>query len=357
MEEVYTRLAKRLDSLPNGYPQTDSGVELRILKKIFSTDEAEMALKLSPIPETAEAIAGRIGMALTELEPVLDNMVRKGQILSSKMYGHQIYMLVPFIVGIWEFQLNRMDKELSDLIEEYAPQLMPALGGYAPAITRVIPINTQVEGKHEVFRYEDIKQTLNKAKAFQVMECICSKERALQGHTCKHETERCLAFSIHEGAFDKYGTGRKITKEEALDIVARAEKDGLVHTSFNVQAGQVYLCNCCSCCCGILIGMKRFNAPYLLAKSNFIAQIDIETCAVCGVCADERCPMQAIVAQEDNYVVLPDRCIGCGVCTNTCPVNAITLVRKPDDQRDEPPQNMLEWYSDRAASRGIKITV
>jgi Fe-S-cluster-containing hydrogenase component 2 len=67
--------------------------------------------------------------------------------------------------------------------------------------------------------------------------------------------------------------------------------------------------------------------------------------------------MQAIVAQEDNYVVLPDRCIGCGVCTNTCPVNAITLVRKPDDQRDEPPQNMLEWYSDRAASRGIKITV
>jgi len=357
MEDVYKRLAVKLDELPNGYPATESGVELSILKKVFAPEEAEMALKLKPIPETADAVAARLDRPLAEIQAALDVMAEKGQIGSAKMFGNQVYMLVPFVVGIFEFQLNRMDKEFADLVEEYAPSLIPALGGFAPAVTRVIPINAPIDAQHQVFRYEDVRKMFEKAKSFQLMECICRKEQSLQGHNCTHTLETCLAFSNHEGAFDKYARGKHISKEEALKVVELSEAEGLVHTSYNVQAGHMFLCNCCSCCCGILRGMKQFNAPYLMAKSNFVAVINPDECAACGVCADERCPMGAIQEQDGSYTVQPERCIGCGVCTTTCPTESISLVRKPASQVDEPPANLLEWYGKRADSRGIKIIV
>ncbi len=110
MEDVFKKLAVRLHELPNGYPATESGVELKILRKIFEPDEAAMALNLMPIPETAEAMAQRLGKPLEDLQATLDIMAEKGQIGSFKMFGNQVYTLVPFVVGIYEFQLNRMDK-------------------------------------------------------------------------------------------------------------------------------------------------------------------------------------------------------------------------------------------------------
>ncbi|MEI6135342.1 MAG: hypothetical protein WCP72_10235, partial [Desulfomonile sp.] len=152
MNDVYNRLATKLDQLPNGYPATESGVELKILQKIFTPEEAEMALKIRPIPEPAEAIAERLGKPLDEMQGILDDMVHKGQIGSANMRGQQVYMLVPFIVGIFEFQLNRLDKELADLVDEYAPSLMTTVGQFPPAVMRVVPINAQIEAQHEVHR-------------------------------------------------------------------------------------------------------------------------------------------------------------------------------------------------------------
>lgn len=357
MDEVYTRLAKKLDELPNGFPATESGVELRILRKIYEPEEAEMALKLRPFPETTEAIAQRVGLPTEEMQVILDRMVHKGQIGTSKMQGQQVYLLMPFVVGIFEFQLRRLDKELVDMVEEYAPALMPVLGGHPPALMRVVPVNEKIDARHEVLRYEDIRQSLEKAKSFQVSECICRKERALQGTPCVHPLEVCMAFSSQEGAFDRHSTGRVITKEEALDIIARTEAEGLVHATYNVQSGQMFVCNCCSCCCGILRGMKQFNAPFLMAKSNYVAQIDHESCAACGACAEERCPMEAIAENSGAYVVQPDRCIGCGVCASTCPTGSITLHRRPEEQCDEPPTNVVDWYMKRSQNRGVSIKI
>lgn len=357
MSDVYVRLAKRLDELPPGFPPTESGVELKILRKIFSPEEAEMWLKLKPIPETAQAIAERLGMELPQVQSMLDAMMAKGQLASQKMYGNQVYIVVPFVVGIYEFQVNRLDQELSRLVTQYAPALMSSVGGHAPAITRVVPVNTQIQGQHEVHRYEDALQMLERAKSFQVLECLCRKASALQDRPCKHTLEVCLAFSEHESAFDKYPLGKLISKAEALRVIQLAEEEGLVHTTYNVKSGHMYMCNCCTCCCGILRGMKYFNAPFLMAKSNFVAQIDQDECAFCGLCANERCPMGAIIEENSSYRVAPERCIGCGVCTSTCPTAAIALTRRPEAERDEPAPNLLEWYGKRAENRGIKIIV
>jgi NAD-dependent dihydropyrimidine dehydrogenase PreA subunit len=284
-------------------------------------------------------------------------MVHKGEIASMKMFGAQVYVVVPFIVGIYEFQLDRMDKELAELIEEYAPALMNTLGGFSPALTRVIPISRVIEGDHQVLRHEDVEAIFKKAKSFQLMDCICRKERKLQGHECSHESETCLAFSNQEDAFERTPRGRKIDKEQALAVIKKCEEAGLVHTTYNVQSGQMFMCNCCSCCCGLLRGMSAFKAPHLMAKSNFTAMVDPETCIGCGVCADERCPVKAIEPDSDKFKVNPDRCIGCGVCLPTCPVEAIQLVRKPEEGVELPPENLMDWYFKRAESRGIKIIV
>ncbi len=351
MEDVYKKLARKLDELPNGYPETQSGVEIRILKKIFSPEDAEMALKINPFPETAEAIAQRLSIPLDQMQKILDTMVEKGQIGSARLKGEQVYMLVPFVVGIFEFQLNRLDKELADLVEEYAPSLMTTVGSVPPAVMRVVPINAQIRAQQEVHPYEDIRQTLEKAKSFQVMQCICRKEAALQGRPCKHSSEVCLSFSQHEGAFDRYHMGRIITKEEALAVLDKAEEEGLVHCTYNVQSGQMFVCNCCPCCCGILRGTKYFKAPHLMARSNYVAFIDPDACTACGTCADERCPMNAIKQENGYYKVDPERCIGCGVCTPTCPTDAITLLRKPEELYQQPPKNIVDWYMQRAANR------
>ena len=358
MTDVYNRLAKKLDEMPNGYPATESGVELKILQKIFEPEEAEMTLNIRPVPETTEAIAERLGKPASEMKTILDNMAEKGQIGCFKISGQQMYMLFPFIIGIYEFQLHRIDKEMADLIEEYAPLLLKTVGGYEPALTRVVPIKTQISADLQVHRYEDMRRMIEEAKSFRLMECICRKERAIEGQPCEHTLEVCLAFSNEESAYDDFLLGGKtIAKLEALKVLTDAEEEGLVHCTYNVKEGQVFVCNCCTCSCGILRGVKEFKVPYMLAKSNFMAMIDQETCESCGVCKEERCPMDAIIEEDDTYKVEAERCIGCGVCTVTCPSESIILARRPESKQAESPENLIEWNVKRAASRGIEIKV
>ncbi|MDQ7783308.1 MAG: 4Fe-4S binding protein [Desulfomonilaceae bacterium] len=357
MSDVYRRLAERLDSLPNGFPATENGLELKILRKIFSPEEADMALKMRTTPETAEAISERLCIPLDEMQAILDNMVKKGQIGSGKIKGRQVYMLFPFCFGIYEFQLPRLDKEFALLMEEYIPTLVGTLGRHAPAVMRVIPLNVQIDAEQAVYPYEDIYQVIQESKSIQVMDCMCRKKHALIGRQCEHSLEVCLALANSEGAFDKYPKGRSVTREEAIEIIKKADEEGLVHSTFNVQNGLLAVCNCCSCACLMLGGMMRHNAPHLMAKSNYVAAIEQGTCDACGVCANDRCPVGAIVELEGSYVVDATRCLGCGICRPTCPTESITLVRKPQKERDQPPKNILDWYTRRAERRGVKMTI
>ena len=113
-------MAHKFDELPNGFPTTANGVEIEILKKIYTSEEAEMALKMQPVPATVEDIAQRLVKPVAEMRSILDTMALKGQIASFKLFGQQVYMFFPFVIGIYEFQLNRIDKEFAHLFEDYA---------------------------------------------------------------------------------------------------------------------------------------------------------------------------------------------------------------------------------------------
>ena len=360
MNDIYNLLAKRLDQIPNGFPSTERGIELKLLKKIFSPGEAKIALQLNPEPETVDVVAKRIGKPIPETQRILDDMAEKGQIGSVKKSGNQVYMLYPFIIGIYEFRVNKLDNEFVELFDDYILDLGMTLGAFKPALQRVVPVNQQIKAEHQVHRYEDLRRRIEEAKSFQVMECVCRQIQALKGNPCKHTLETCLGFSDEEGAYDRHTHGRVISKEEALKIVEEAAAEGLVHCTYNVENGiGTHVCNCCSCCCGSLNGLKILGKsfPGVIAVSNYYAGIDQDECLACGAC-HERCPMDAIQEENSVYNVIKEDCIGCGVCTITCPVEAITLIRKPESEHEEkPPANMHEWNIKRAANRGIDFVV
>jgi electron transport complex protein RnfB len=353
MKDPYRLLAEKLNRMPNGFPETESGVEIRILKKIFSPEDARLALKLRMMPESPQAIAKRLHLSMDSLKAHLDRMVDKGQLTSLMMKGEKSYILMPFVIGIYEFQLKRLDKELSDLFEEYLPYLMPILGGNKPALTRIIPVHAVIDPKTEILTYENLSEMIRQSRSFGLNECICRKERALQGHPCEHTLETCMTFSREENALEGNNplSAKIITRDEALRVLDIVEKEGLVHATYNVRNDCMFVCNCCSCCCGLLRGINEYHAPYLMAHSNFIAAIDLNTCSNCGLCAAERCPVQAISSNGDSHVISGERCIGCGACATSCPTESIKLVRRPQTEQLIPSKDLINWNLERLSNR------
>jgi NAD-dependent dihydropyrimidine dehydrogenase PreA subunit len=353
MSDVYTRLAKKLDKLPHGFPATESGVELEILRKIFSDEDAATAIHLKPFPETAKKISGRLRKSEADTRETLERMKNRGQIQSAMWRGERRYLLAPFVIGIFEYQLPFIDRELAELCEDYAPYLAKTIGGTEPALARVVPVQKKIDARTTVLAYEDTRKMIEGARSFRVMDCICRKEKALVGEPCTHTVETCLTFSKNENAYDdSHLGGRIISKEEALAVLDAAEEEGLVHCTYNFEHNQMFVCNCCSCCCGLMRLLTEYHTPYGLVRSNWVAAIDEDLCETCGVCANERCPVEAIEETDGgDYLVLGDRCIGCGVCVITCPTEAMSMSPRPESEHTIPPRNIVDWSVQRAANR------
>lgn len=355
MTDVYKKVAQALDQMPEGYPETESGVELKLLKKIYTEADAEIFLKLRRKPDTAEMIAKRLDKPVDETRSILDTMAENGQIASYTLGGKQRYSTAPFVPGIYEFQINRLDAEFVQLMDEYFPTFHKALGQHYPAVARTVPVHETVTSESKIQPYNDVRKLFDKAKSFRVMDCICRIDRNMLGEGCDHELENCLTFSREENAYDYFSiAGRVIDKSEALEIISNSAQQGLVHNVlYNVQEGQGAVCNCCSCSCGLLRSAKELKTPNVVAASDFVAKIDQDECSACGECAEERCPMEAIIESDGYYEVQPKLCIGCGVCAVTCPTEAITLELKPAAEKVTPPVNMREWFTTRATNRGL----
>jgi ferredoxin len=143
-----------------------------------------------------------------------------------------------------------------------------------------------------------------------------------------------------------------VTKEEALAVLDKTEKIGLVHTVSNVADGVIYVCNCCGCCCGILRGITEFGIEKSVAASNYHSVIDPAKCQGCGTCI-ERCHMKAITAQNDISIVDLAKCIGCGLCVTGCPVKVARLERKAEEMIVNPPKDFTAWEHERLVNRGL----
>lgn len=351
----YERLAKILDTIPNGFPAVPDGTHLRILEWIFTPDEAELASQLKLRGETLDELAERLHQPKDELEELLSVMISKGQINSwmSKSAGCRKYALLPFAVGIYEEQLNRMDAEFAQHIEDYFTTAFRKVTSTEPVIFKIIPVNQSVKAELEIHPYEQAEYLLENAASWGVRECICKKQKALLGEPCTYPTTVCLIFAKNaQHAFDHDELTKVITKDEALSILKDAEDAGLIHCSFNTKTSHNYICNCCTCCCGVIRGVNTLDKPREFIKTDFVMSVDSELCSGCGTCID-RCQFDALSIPDTVSVVDEQRCIGCGVCAITCPENALELIRKANPEKPEPPENTLDWMTQRAINRGV----
>ena len=351
MQNVYERLRERLDDMAVGFPATESGVEMRILKKIFTESDAELFVKLRPIPESPKDIAERLGMETVPQADQLEEMAKKGLLFRVRKGEKVRYAAVPYVVGIYEFQLNHMDEEFARDHEEYFETAFgKTIQGFQTPVLRTVPIDRNLVAEYPVAPFEDVLEILENQETIAVAPCVCRTTKDLTGERCDKPLENCFSFGSHAAYYVENGMGRYISKKEAKEIVVANEKAGLVMQPFNSKkAGG--MCSCCGCCCGVLRGIKSLPVPADAVKSNYFAEVDADECTGCETCID-RCQMDAITMVDDIAQIALARCIGCGLCITTCPTEALSLIKKADDQLYEPPQSGGETYIRIATERG-----
>jgi ferredoxin len=334
----YHRLRARIDELPIPFPESETGAEIRLLKALFSEEEAEVAVHLSAVPEPVERIYPRVAELVPEpeiLERMLEGLCRRGAINVSlqKHRGKRVscYGLAPLVVGMFEFQVNRLTPQFVEDFHEYSDHgFRESVVGTKTAQMRTVPVGEAISANRAVGSYDDIRGYIEaSAGPFAVMNCVCRQSAGLIGEACTtsstHET--CLTIGDGAAATVAAGISRRIERSEVLKILQRAEREGHVLQPQNSQAPS-FICCCCRDCCEVLRNARKLPRPSEALPTTHRAAVDEERCIACGLCI-ERCPMEAI-ALDPKAGVDGDRCIGCGLCVSRCPTGAISLVRRED---------------------------
>jgi len=333
--EIYRLLQQHLDNQAVGFPATESGTDITLLKRLFTPDEARIALHIPYKPTSQEQIVEQAASEFPakQVEHLLDSMLMKGAIGWREKSGASYWNVMPLVVGIFEHQDGEPTPDF--LADAHAYLENEAFGKAFLAATpfqmRIIPINESISAKHHVATYDHIRSIVETNPGpFVVLKCICREIMAMNEQPCgvTSRVETCLAFGDTAASILRRNHGREITRDETLEILRQNENDGLVLQPTNSQKPE-WVCSCCGCCCGLLRIQKSLPRPIDFWVSNFHATLDTETCSRCGACVS-RCQVGAItMTGPDNSACIDmNRCIGCGLCVPTCPSKAITLNKK-----------------------------
>ena len=284
----------------------ENAPEYYCMENIVSDDEADIAIAAGLRKErTAGWLAAKVGKTVAEIQPALDNLVYYGVFrrVYSEELGEDTYFMQIFAPGILEMMVNNQPlmaahPEVGRAFEEYTRLRMQAMGPILPdgyGLMRVIPVESAIEGLSGVTDDERLSYYLNKYDTFSVSPCSCRASRTLLGDGCGHLAEdMCVQMGKGAEHYIRSGRARQISREEAYEIVKRAEENGLMHDIPNIEgSGETSaICNCCACACfGLRAGMM-FGARDAI-RSNFVAEVDEAKCVACAQCV-EVCPGNAL---------------------------------------------------------------
>ena len=354
-QDIYRDLQERLDKYSVGFPATESGIEITILKSMFSEEDAQLFLALSPLLEMPEAVAERLNRPVDEVAKILADMTQRGLLFHLKKADSVRYGAIPFVHGLFEFQVKRLDKDFAKLVEQYFDaEFSVTMAQNAGGFLRTIPIQESIDVTQNIAAYDDAVEILKKQKLIVITDCICRKMRETVETGCGKLMEACFMFGSMAQYYLDHDLGRQIDVDEGIRILTKAREDGLVTQPATAQ-NPGGMCNCCGDCCGVLKALNEFPKPAEMVFSNYFAAIDEDECVGCEACID-RCQMGALTMNdEEKAVVNKDRCIGCGLCVTTCPSEAIKLVLKPEEALKIPPVTSGEQMMNMAIRRGIQF--
>lgn len=342
--DIYRELQRSLDAMPVGFPASESGVEIRILQRLFTPEEARLAVALSALPEPVSAIHKRVGSGLTRdaLAKTLGRMAEKG-LIEKRPGPEPRYSRSLFVVGIYERQLNRLTPELArDVLQYFEEAFGPTMHSKRTPQLRTIPVDQAIEPERGIGQFDDLRRFVETSEGpFAAVQCICRQTKGLVGEPCKQtgSEPNCLMFGVAARWAIRQGAGPSLTREEMLALVDRADRDGLVLEPQNTR-NPWFVCCCCGCCCGVLTTARKLPCPAEYFRTNYYAERVAERCQACGACV-ARCQMDAIPVDGNAQVDLA-RCIGCGLCVSTCPSGAMQLRAK--EKPAIPPKDVTALY-------------
>jgi ferredoxin/DNA-binding Lrp family transcriptional regulator len=312
-----------------GFPESET------LGKIFAIlfkDPDSIAIA-GVLPGTVKEISARSGIAEERVREVAKRLARRG-IISRILHKEDAYRLFPAMIELRDATVITPDypQELFDLweilIRKEMPKIVPLLKSLdLPPMLRVIPIEETVESATQVLDVDSARKIIKGASLITAIPCPCRMQANRVGRAkdcpAPKDVNLCLQVNGFAEAVIDRGVGERLSTEEALRRLSLAEEAGLVHTARNNIKTDMFMCNCCSCCCTALFLHNQIGYRSSLAPSRFRARMDESLCTGCGACG-ERCPFQAIGMEEVASIDV-EKCYGCGNCVLACPVQAIIL--------------------------------
>ena len=340
-KETYKKLRERLDCYPVGAPGRKTIYE--ILKIIYTPEEAELASSLPFQLSSLGKISRSLGIPADELLVKLESMADKGLVFDIQLGGKTRYMLTPTVVGIFEFSMMRVrddidQTKLAGLLKRYIVNESEFSSHYTAKTTpfRTLVHEEVIDDYTEILSWEKASHVVKEAKKWGVATCHCRHVQHHLNDDCKKfRMDCCLSLDMGADYLIRHGFAKAITREEALKLMHETRDAGLVHICDNVQRRPTFICNCCGCCCEILLAFKKLRAFNATFSSNFIARVNEEHCVGCRKCK-KACPVDAIDIFEHYHTVKGKKikfmakvdrsvCIGCGVCALSCKFDSMAM--------------------------------
>ncbi len=366
-DREYRLLQQRLDRNVTGAP--DSPYFMKILKILFSPEEAAIARQIPTRFVTVEKLAQKLGMETARLDDWITAMALRGLVIDIGRGRRRMVSLAPVVIGFFEYTFMRTDdklplKELATLFDAY-------MHGDDRFARSVFAEQTQIgrslvreealpEGDHtEILDWERATWLIESSTAASVSICACRHKASHLGKACDRLQENCIALNMGAEILVKNGFARPVSTAEAMKILERSKEQGLAQTGDNVQKGAAYICNCCGCCCEMMKAVRVMGLRSAIVTSNWTVEIDESKCSGCGRCA-KLCPVDLIdmvpaAPEEGKKPRLKARhegefCLGCGVCSTGCKTGAIRM--KPRPKRVFTPETTFDKIIAMAIERG-----
>jgi formate hydrogenlyase subunit 6/NADH:ubiquinone oxidoreductase subunit I len=346
-KDVYRELGRKIDSLTARAPWSDKLEAL--LRELYSEDDARLVAAMPWGFSRIGRLEKLTGIPRQRLERQLERLCPRGLVMDVLVGDDYYYAPSPMVIGIFEFTMMRTGAALPydrwaqlfrDYLEEGGFYRANFGEGQKVSVMRTVPHDGSVAAADhvEVLDYEKAAAIIDRNDRFAIGICSCRHEHEhAGGRTCKVPLETCSSFGeATVGFMVRNRLAREVSKAEMLDNLARSRELGLVLNADNVQRNVTFMCHCCGCCCNVLRGISRHGYPNAVVTSNFIAASERDRCIGCGICS-RKCPIQAIRRVPDpeprfrkfgRPVVDQDLCIGCGVCTLRCKPGAMRLHKR-----------------------------
>ncbi|NJD11835.1 MAG: 4Fe-4S dicluster domain-containing protein [Gemmatimonadetes bacterium] len=341
-KDVYRQLGRKIDGLTARTPWSAS---LRaLLQELYPPADARLVAAMPYGFSKLDRLEHVTGIPRVQLERQLESLCPRGLVIDICVRDEYYYAPSPMVIGIFEFTMmrtggnlpyDRWAKLFHTYLEEGAFYQANFGDGQQVSLMRAVPHDGSIlpEEYVEVLDYEKAAEIIDRAERFAIGICSCRHEHEHLGNrTCKVPLETCSSFGTNNVGFVvRNGLAREVSKAEMLDNLARSRELGLVLNADNVQRHASYMCHCCGCCCNVLRGITCHGYANAVVTSNWIARSDRDKCIGCGICS-RRCPIQAIGRVPDpdprfrkfgRPVIDESLCIGCGVCTLRCKPGAM----------------------------------